>query len=245
MSNVMKLGKIAATALQVIALSTLTAAASSASTVRVPDFLKPSADNGIYKTELVSTRRACDAVCAADPKCRGTIQHQPDTRQSSFVCGLHDGSGSNPAFASLKAEPFDVNQAVRELNEYRAEYGLTPVTLETRLIEASRVHADDLAQAGIISHDGTDGSTHGERINRQGYNFSFAGENVATGQRSWASVFQAWKDSPSHNETLLHPDVTEFGIAMVEEPSTTYGTYWAMLLTLPMDMSFLEASNVL
>lgn len=245
MSKCMKLGKIAATTLQVLALSTLTAAASSASTVNIPDFLKPGANNGIYKTELVSTRRACDAVCAADPKCRGTIQHQPDTRQSSYVCGLHDGSGDTPAFSALKAEPFDVDRAVDELNEYRAEYGLQAVTLDTTLIEASRIHADDLAKAGIISHDGTDGSTHGQRINRLGYNFSFAGENVATGQRDWDTVFQAWKDSPSHNKTLLHPDVTEFGIAMVEEPTTTYGTYWAMLLTLPMDMSFLEANNVL
>jgi len=78
---------------------------------------------------------------------------------------------------------------VNELNIYRAQYGLSPVSLSEKLNQASEVHAKDLAQAGIISHTGTDGSGHGDRVQRQGYYFSIAGENVATGQKSWEKVF--------------------------------------------------------
>ena len=45
-------------------------------------------------------------------------------------------------------------------------------------------------------------------------------------------------------ENLLRPDVSEFGIALVYEPSTTYSTYWAMLVAEPMDMSVLHSAEV-
>jgi uncharacterized protein YkwD len=113
-----------------------------------------------------------------------------------------------------------------------------------RHLREDGVRAGDLAKAGIISHRGTDGSSHGDRAHRVGYNFTIAGENVATGQKSWEQVFKAWQESPGHNENLLRPDVSEFGIALVYEPRTTYSTYWSMLIAEPMDMGFLESGSI-
>ena len=202
-------------------------------------------DDGTYRIENVTSVEECTALCQADPLCRGSITYQPDVSKPEALCRLNDGQGENPAFPAVPPEAWDLDTAVAELNAYRAEHGLTPVTLNPQLIKASEVHAADLAQAGIASHEGTDGSSHGDRVQRQGYYFTVAAENVATGQKSWPQVFQAWKDSPGHNKNLLLPDATEFGVALVYEPTTLYTTYWAMLMAAPQPAMMVDAGGEL
>lgn len=239
MFSVMRLGKVVACVLPLLALSVLPASAKS---ISANITFKP--DDGTYKVVPITLPDECSAICKADPKCRGAVTYQPDIRKPDAVCRLNNGFGKNAVFPQVPPQPLNIRQAVSDLNRYRARYGLKPVTVEPRLIEASRIHADDLAKAGIISHSGTDGSSHGDRAHRVGYNFTIAGENVATGQKSWEQVFKAWQESPGHNENLLRPDVSEFGIALVYEPRTTYSTYWAMLIAEPMDMGFLESGSI-
>jgi len=196
-------------------------------------------DDGTYRESIVTSFEDCTALCKADSgTCRGAISEQPDITKPVVICRLNNGFGADPLFPSTPPTPLDVNIAVVDLNAYRRLHGLGPVVFNAKLTAASRVHAEDLAAHGTISHSGTDGSGHGERVQRQGYYFSIAAENVATGQKSWAKVFQAWKDSPDHNENLLRSGVTDFGIALVYEPKTTYQTYWAMVVAAPFkDMS--------
>ncbi|MBL4852926.1 MAG: CAP domain-containing protein [Robiginitomaculum sp.] len=200
---------------------------------------KPSADDGTYRETIVKSFEECTALCKADsPTCRAVVSVQPDRSKPLMICRLNNGFGANPLFPSTPPIPLDVNIAVADLNAYRRLHGLGPMVLNNKLTAASQAHAKDLAVHGTISHSGTDGSNFGERMQRQGYYSSVAAENVATGQKSWAKVFQAWKDSPGHNVNLLRDDVTDFGIALVYEPKTTYQTYWAMVVAAPFkDMS--------
>jgi len=195
----------------------------------------PKPDDGTYKTIMVGTTDDCRALCGADTKCRGTTIFQADITIDSMECRLNNGFGTNTPFPILPPEPLDLLVATSDLNTYRAQHGLPPIVLNAKLVAASEVHAKDLAIHGIASHTGTDGSSHADRVQRKGYDFSIAAENVATGQKSWDKVFQAWQDSPGHNENLLQPNVTDFGIALVFEPTTTYGTYWAMLVAAPFE----------
>ncbi len=188
---------------------------------------------GTYKTVTVSSAEDCSTICNADDKCRGTIAFQADVTVPIFQCNLNDGLSPGSSFTLKPPMPLDLDVAVADLNAYRARYGLGPVKLNNQLTEASKVHAEDLAQAGIASHTGTDGSSHSDRVQRRGYYFSIAAENVATGQKSWDKVFKAWQDSPGHNENLLLPEVTDFGVAVVYEPTTKYANYWAMLVAAP------------
>lgn len=239
MVNLVRLGKLIA----VLAVGAFVSAIPATAKTGVSHTtFKP--DDGTYKVVPISRPEDWKLLCQADPKCRGAVTYQPDVRKPQAVCRLNDGFGSNPVFPQVPPKPLNIHKAVSDLNNYRARHGLKPVRIAPKLIEASRIHADDLARAGIISHSGTDGSTHGDRAQRVGYNFLIAGENVATGQKSWEQVFKDWQESPGHNENLLRPDVSEFGIALVYEPRTTYSTYWAMLVAEPMDMSFLQVSRL-
>lgn len=201
-------------------------------------------DDGTYAVHSVTSLEDCEALCKADSQtCRGTVIYQPDVTKPEMQCRLNNGFGEKPVFPRIAPETLDFDKALADLNAYRVSKNLPALTYDERLNRASEVHARDLANAGIISHTGTDGSGHGDRVQRQGYYFSIAGENVATGQMSWDDVFEAWKKSPGHNENLLRDDVSQFGLALVYEPTTTYSTYWAMLVAHPLDINYSASAN--
>jgi len=189
---------------------------------------------GTYKTQSASSHQECIQLCRDDSAvCRGSYTIQPDITENLFLCYLYDGMEAGSPFEVLPPEPLDLEVAVSDLNAYRSTYGLNPVTLDAKLILSSKVHADDMAEHGIVSHTGTDGSTHTDRMERTGYAYSIAGENVASGQNSWDKVFKAWQDSPGHNENLLMGEATHFGVALVFEKTTEHRYYWAMIMAAP------------
>lgn len=221
--------------LSFLSVSTLAAMALAAPAFGAPNLLGTT-DDGTYRTEQVYSATECAALCKSEGQtCRGTITVQMDTTKPEMICRLNNGKGAQPAFPSIPPTPLNLDIALTDLNNYRAEMGFGPVRLDAKLNAASQVHAEDMARAGDASHTGTDGSAHGDRVQRQGYYFSLAGENVASGQKSWEKVFAAWQKSPGHNVNLLQPDVTDFGVALVYDPDSAYQTYWAMLVASPLD----------
>ena len=195
------------------------------------------ASDGTYAVKSVTSLEECEAICKSESDiCRGTVIYQPDVTKPDMQCRLNNGFGDKPVFPRVAPETLDFGKALADLNAYRISKDLPALNYDERLNRASEVHARDLATAGIISHTGTDGSGHGDRIQRQGYYFSIAGENVATGQMNWEDAFSAWQKSPGHNENLLRNDVSEFGLALVYEPTTAYSTYWAMLVAHPLEI---------
>jgi len=221
--------------LSFLSVSTIAALLLAAPAFGSPNFLG-STDDGTYRTETVYSTSECTALCKADAKtCRGTVTVQMDVTKPEMICRLNNGKGAQPAFPSTPPSELDMNVALSDFNAYRAQNGLTPVRYSEKLNKASQIHAADMARAGDASHTGTDGSSHSERVQRQAYYFSIVAENVASGQKSWEKVFTAWQKSPGHNENLLRPDVTEFGLALVYDPDSAYQTYWAMLVATPLD----------
>lgn len=189
---------------------------------------------GTYRTETVTSFEDCETLCRSDEKCRGMQALQPDTRKPEMICFLNDGLSSGSTFTTKPPKPLDLDVALADFNAYRAEHGLKPVTLDKALIAASEIHSEDLSDMSDLSHTGSDGSSHSERAERAGYQYTQIAENVAAGQKSWPAVFKAWQDSPGHNANLLLPDVTDFGVAIVYDPESTYVTSWTMLVGRPL-----------
>lgn len=106
----------------------------------------------------------------------------------------------------------DLSALIELHNTARAEAKLGPLTPSAKLEAAAKVQAKDQADHNKMTHDGSDGSKPAERIERQGYRYKTAGENVAMGQRTSKQVFQAWMDSPPHKKNILG-DFTELGVA--------------------------------
>lgn len=201
-------------------------------------------DDGTYSIQIVTSVDACTALCEADKKtCRGSVVYQNDISKPEMECRLNNGIGANTAFQQEEPEALNFEKAISDLNAYRISKGQSALVYNEKLNRASDVHVRDLASADIVSHTGTDGSGHGDRVQLQGYYFSIAGENVAAGQLSWDAAFTSWKNSPGHNANMLRDDVSEFGLAFAYNPDTIHRTFWAMIVAHPLDMGYETTSE--
>lgn len=80
-------------------------------------------------------------------------------------------------------------------------------------------HAEDMYNRDYFSHYSLEGYDVGTRLDRIGYRWQIAGENLGEGQSNFDEVFRDWRGSPEHCRMLMEPRVEEMAIAR-------YGKYW-------------------
>ena len=98
---------------------------------------------------------------------------------------------------------------------------------------AASVHSLDMAARGSLGHDGSDGSSSGDRITRDGLRLADSGENVAAGQRDAEAAVAAWLESPGHCATLMDARFTETGVAFALAPGKNPAVYWTQVFAAP------------
>lgn len=101
-------------------------------------------------------------------------------------------------------------------NSGRAERALPPLRVSETLVRAAQLKADDMAAKGYFAHISPDGTTPWHWFAEAGYQFTYAGENLAINFDDSAAVYAAWMDSPGHRANILGPQYTEIGIATAE-----------------------------
>ncbi len=148
----------------------------------------------------------------------------PVPTTSSSSCNAQDSDAA--AFAQ---------EVVQLVNAERATAGLDALTAQSQLTQAAQVHSLDMGCNFFLSHTGSDGSTPFDRMDRFGYYFSTAGENVAAGYPTPQDVMNAWMNSEGHRANILNAGFTEIGIGYVYNPDDPYGGYyyWTMTLGAP------------
>jgi uncharacterized protein YkwD len=123
------------------------------------------------------------------------------------------------------------------INQERQNQGLQPYALQSQLQAAARLHSTDMACNDFLSHTGSDGSSVRDRIERQGYHWTWAGENIyATGNTSSTAPQQAftwWMNSAPHRANLLSPNYTEIGLGYMYSSASSYGGYFTAVFARP------------
>ncbi|MCE9534178.1 MAG: CAP domain-containing protein [Planctomycetes bacterium] len=144
---------------------------------------------------------------------------------------LSTGVG-NAAPIPLKDQPFSVT--IREVNAFRKENGLPPLTVKNQLTSAARKYAAIMAKKDQMGHS-VDGTTVPQRLAAEGYTYSRYFENVAFNKGHANPGMQAvksWKESTSgHREAMLNPEVTEMGVGLAR--SATGKVYFCLVLGKP------------
>ncbi|MEW2087384.1 CAP domain-containing protein [Streptomyces sp. NPDC005283] len=123
--------------------------------------------------------------------------------------GSGSGSGSSGG-SSNGAEA----QVLALVNKERASAGCSPLTSNAKLVKAADDYSDVMADAGVMSHTGPDGSTMTSRVEAAGYAWSTLGENIAQGQSDAAAVMDAWMHSPGHRANILNCSFKEIGVGV-------------------------------
>lgn len=105
------------------------------------------------------------------------------------------------------------------VNQDRIPLNLKTLAINPILQKAAQMKANDMASRGYFAHKSPDGLSPWYWFEKAGYDFSYAGENLAVNFIDSVDVNQAWMTSPSHRENIINGNFTEIGIATAE------GTY--------------------
>ena len=103
-----------------------------------------------------------------------------------------------------------------------------PIQGHPLLHEAAQIHADDMVENDFFTHQGSDGSSFSQRIQRVGYPGFPVGENIAAGGNDAAHIVQRWINSDGHCANIMNGSAGHFGLGFAE--GGPWGSYWVLKL---------------
>jgi len=102
------------------------------------------------------------------------------------------------------------------VNQDRASHGLSSLELNPTLNLAALAKAHDMLSNNYFAHTSPAGATPWDWFKSMGYNYTYAGENLAEGYTDATELEKSWMSSPSHRANILSPYYSELGLAVVE-----------------------------
>jgi len=100
-------------------------------------------------------------------------------------------------------------------NEARAKNGEKPLVLNSELSSAAYNKARDMFKDDYWAHVSPSGKEPWDFIVGSGYDYMYAGENLARDFNNSSSVVEAWLNSPSHRDNILSANYNDIGFAVV------------------------------
>lgn len=113
------------------------------------------------------------------------------------------------------ATDISVDKLYQLTNEQRQNNNLHPLTLNAALTLAAQRKAENMFAENYWSHYSPDGKTPWDFILGAGYQYEYAGENLAKNFLFSSGVVDAWMNSATHRENILKKEYTDVGYAIV------------------------------
>jgi len=124
----------------------------------------------------------------------------------------------------LFAADITPDTVLTQMNAYRAKEGLAPLRFDQRLMLAAGDRMHDMEDLEYWAHDAPDGRSPFVWLKPRGYDFRFAGENLATGFETVELLVEGWMESPGHRANILSTDYADVGIAVIDGSTTHRAT---------------------
>ncbi|KIL36498.1 hypothetical protein SD71_07810 [Cohnella kolymensis] len=106
------------------------------------------------------------------------------------------------------------SQVVSLVNKERAKAGLAALnTSNATLTRMALDKAKDIYNKNYFDHNSPTYGSPFDMMKKYGIKFSYAGENIAKGQRTPQEVMTAWMNSPGHRDNILKSNYTTIGVA--------------------------------
>lgn len=100
-------------------------------------------------------------------------------------------------------------------NKEREKQSLQPLQYNKELAEAAQKKAADMFAKDYWAHFSPDGTTPWSFMLSSGYQYEYAGENLAKNFLFSQGVVDAWMNSQTHKENILRKEYTEVGYGVV------------------------------
>ena len=105
-------------------------------------------------------------------------------------------------------------EAVKLMNQDRADRGIPELSVNDLLAKAAQAKLTDMEEKDYFSHTSPEKRTPWSFVDEVGYDYRFAGENLAIHFKNPESEHQAWMKSEKHCQNILDPRFREVGVAV-------------------------------
>ncbi|MCC3380991.1 CAP domain-containing protein [Paenibacillus farraposensis] len=145
-------------------------------------------------------------------------KQQNQAQNTKTNAGQSAGSDAQQSKSQFAAE------VVKLVNNERSKNGLKPLTSDAKLTEVALAKAKDMSTNNYFSHTSPTYGSPFDMMKKFGVSYTYAGENIAMGQKTPQEVMNAWMNSQGHRENILKPEYTQIGVAY-------YNGYWVQEFT--------------
>ena len=170
----------------------------------------------------VTAAKLCDAQTAQDFEalCKGQIDCETlcKAQNPGNTQNKNDKDNKDDRDDSSKDEPVSAGQSsmtsqvVSLVNSERAAQGIAALQNDSKLSEIAQQKAEDMAKNQYFSHTSPTYGSAFDMLKAAGYSYKTAGENIAMGQKSAASVMDGWMHSSGHRANILHTSYEKIGV---------------------------------
>lgn len=101
------------------------------------------------------------------------------------------------------------------INMERQKRGLRPLSFDSSLLKAARLHAADMLARGYFSHNTPEGTNPFQRLHTLHIHYRYAGENLALAP-TLLQAHEGLMKSPGHKANILHPSYGRVGIGVLD-----------------------------
>lgn len=109
-------------------------------------------------------------------------------------------------------------------NSYRVQAGLLQLAWSEAANVSAKKHSQDMVNNDYFSHNSLSGVSPFDRMKTEGISYSYAGENIAAGQRTSFDVGHSWYQSEGHRRNMLNVNYTYLGVG-IATGGDSYGIY--------------------
>jgi uncharacterized protein YkwD len=125
------------------------------------------------------------------------------------------------ASANSRHQALSSQQIVDLVNRDRISHGLPELSVSPLLSEAAYSKARDMVEKNYFAHTSPSGLSPWHWFQALGYDYSYAGENLAEGFSNAQELENSWMNSPKHRANILSPFYSQIGLAVVNEGATS------------------------
>jgi uncharacterized YkwD family protein len=139
---------------------------------------------------------------------------QPGTGTGNAGTGNTATNGNTKNTGTVAQKSSFATQVVTLVNQQRAKAGLSALKVSnSTLTKMALDKAKDMYNNGYFDHNSPTYGSPFDMMKKYGIRYSYAGENIAKGQRTPQEVMTGWMNSPGHRANILNANFTTIGVA--------------------------------
>ncbi len=134
----------------------------------------------------------------------------------SFIIVFVNSFGGIFGITKVEASTISIENIISLTNQERTSSGLNSLNENSQLDAAALAKANNMFEQQYWDHFGPNGETPWQFIRAEGYNYVYAGENLAKGFQTAEGVHEAWMASPTHAANIMSGNYKDIGVAVVQ-----------------------------